>query len=150
MEELSRNKWNHCAPEHKTQWQCLVFKKRSSKTHDMSRLSGRSKAKGLSGGTLVFFRASFAIFSAPFARFSARFAQNSWIIFDHIRRHQVQNVTIRHVKADLMQGAVLCFQRVQGPTLSCSHATGRRIFAMRFLHGKSHASNCMKHLYVVP
>ena len=56
-----------------------------------------------------FFRARFAPFCARFARFRARFAQNSWIIFDHIRRHQVQNVNITHVKADRIQGAILCF-----------------------------------------
>ena len=97
-----------------------------------------------------FFGARFALFCARFACFRARFAQKSWMLFDHIRQHQVRNVTITHVKADLMQGAILCSQRVHGPTVSCSHATGRRIFAMIFLPGKSHASNCSKHLYVVP
>ena len=108
--------------EQKTPWQCL--------THDMSQLSRRSKAKGLSA--TLFFCARFALFCARFACFRARFAQKSWMLFDHIRQHQVRNVTITHVKADLMQGAILCSQRVHGPTVSCSHATGRRIFAMIF------------------
>ena len=137
-----------CPHEHKTLWQCLLYKKWSSETHDMPRLSRRSKTKQLSG--TLFFRARFAPFCARFARFRARFAQNSWIIFDHFRRHQVQNVNITHVKADRMQGAILCFHRVYSPTLSCSHATGRRIFAMGVFHGQSHASNCIRHLHVVP
>ena len=55
-----------------------------------------------------FFRARFAPFCARFARFRARFAQNSWICFDHVRRHQVQNVNITHVKPDRMQKSLFC------------------------------------------
>ena len=55
-----------CPHEHKTPWQCLLFKKLSSKTHDIPRLSRRSKTKGLSG-TLFFFAPVSRLF-APVSR----------------------------------------------------------------------------------
>ena len=69
-----------CLHEHKTLWQCLLFKKWSSKTHDMPRLSRRSKTEGLSG--TPFFSRPFRAFLRPFRAFSrpfrAKLLDNFW------------------------------------------------------------------------
>ena len=69
-----------CPHEHKTLWQRLLFKKWSSKRHDMPRLSRRSKTKGLSG--TLFFSRPFRAFLRPFRAFSrpfrAKLLDNFW------------------------------------------------------------------------
>ena len=134
MEEHSGNKWKQRAPT-STRPYGSAFCSRNGLQKRMTCHDCHDAQKQKGSVVHFFFRTPFAPFCASFARFRACFAQNSWIIFDHIRRHQVQNVNITHVKADRMQDASLCFQSVYSPTLSCSHATGQRIFAMGFFHG---------------
>ena len=134
MEELSRNKWKQRAPT-STRPHGSAFCSRNGpeKTHYMSRLSQRSKTSGLSG--TLFFSRSFRAFLHPFRAFSRPFRAK---LLDHFLSYQATSGAKLQYHACQSRSTARRYsvfpKGVHGPTLSSSHATGQRIFAMRFFH----------------